>query len=509
MKSKKLLILLSSPLGLVTVLGALIAVVDFLLILIIHDVLVPAIFTEKAWNYIDATLLVLVVAPALYFLVFRKMQEHIIERRHIAEELEQHRNHLEEQLQTRTAELVQARDAAESASHAKSTFLAKMSHEIRTPMNAIIGWNYLLQKQITEPKPHGQLLKVGEVAHHLLKVINDILSLSRIEAGMCNLEKADFDVARMIDHTVGMLVEWASSKGLRLIVEIDPAVPSHLHADSLRLGQILFNFVSNAIKFSDKGKITIRAKVVEDMAQRVLLRIEVEDQGVGLTPEQQAMMFHAFAPADESSARKFDGTGLGLVITRQLATLMGGNVGVKSEPDVGSTFWISAYMGKVANRTQYTDSLKALLLEHPLRIMAQHFTGARLLLAEDDPFNQEVALELLSETGLLVDVVDNGRQAVERVLAGDYALVLMDMEMPVMDGLAATRVIRQSPGKSALPILAMTANAFDNDRQRCIDAGMNDHISKPVDPDMLYSVLLHWLQKSASEVTSVTADKVS
>ena len=218
--------------------------------------------------------------------------------------------------------------------------------------------------------------------------------------------------------------------------------------------------------------------------------------------KQQESLFHVFTQMDDSDSRKFGCTGLGLVITRQLATLMGGEVGVISELGVGSTFWMTAYMGKVANKRLFTDSVKSLLLEHPVSLLAEHYHGTRVLLAEDDVFNQEIALELLGEIGLVVDIVENGQQAVEKVKTTDYALVMMDVQMPVMDGLEATRQIRKLPGKSALPILAMTANAFEEDRRLCMEAGMSDYFSKPVEPEKLYSVLLYWMRKSGHVIES-------
>ena len=417
----------------------------------------------------------------------------ITERKRAELELDRHRHHLETMVQARTLDLIEARDAAESANRAKSAFLANMSHEIRTPMNAIIGLNYLLQRDITDPKAQGRLFKVGEAARHLLGILNDVLDLSKIEADRVVLDQSDVVLTELLDHTADLLRERAAEQGLTLICEVDPDCPTQLHGDPLRLGQMVTNYLSNALKFSHAGTIRLSARVAEETPQTVLVRIEVQDQGIGLTPEQQARLFQPFMQADNSTTREYGGTGLGLVIVARLASLMGGAVGVESTPGLGSTFWFTARLGRNTGAARTERPPDGTAHETAEQRLARCHAGARLLLAEDEPMNQLVTLELLSGLGLTVDVVDNGQLAVERVRDGDYALVLMDVQMPVMDGLEATRAIRRLPDKESLPILAMTSSAFSADRRQCLEAGMNDHIAKPVEPDTLFTKLLRWL----------------
>ena len=524
-----------------------------------------------------------------------------------------------------------ARDEAQEAARVKADFLANMSHEIRTPMNAIIGLTHLAMKTELTPRQLDYLQKVETSSRHLMGIIDDILDFSKAEAGKLAIEAADFELEKVMANVATLVADKAASKGLELIFDVAPDVPRWLSGDSLRLGQVLVNFASNAVKFTAQGEISIRVQVQQHMADGMLLHFSVSDTGIGLTPEQAGALFQSFQQADASTTRKFGGTGLGLAISRKLATLMGGEVGVQSEFGKGSKFWFTAQVGaarapqparvpsatmrgrralvvddndyarevvgdmllalgfEVAEAASGPDAVESVrhaalqgkpfdilyldwrmptldgvstarqisslgLSNAPVVIMVTAYSreevrreaeeagvrdvlvkpvtaallqeatvcalngtpalepgaaplhegewaatmlapvrGARVLLVEDNDINQIVATEILMEAGMVVDLAENGEVAVRKVQETAYDLVLMDMQMPVMDGLEATRAIRKLAGFGALPIVAMTANAMDADRLRCIDAGMDGYVAKPIEPAELWRTLLTWI----------------
>ena len=401
-------------------------------------------------------------------------------------------------------DLEQVRAAnAEASSRARSAFIANMSHEIRTPLNAILGYAGLLKRRTQDKDTSDKLRKIVTAGQHLLGVINDILDMSKIDSGKLRLEDNSVNLPQILDDVRDLISGVCQSKGLELMVDIDPSLPPHLRGDKVRITQCILNFANNAVKFTENGHVKITVKKVSETDDSLMCKFIVTDTGIGIAQEVLPRLFSAFEQAESSTTRKYGGTGLGLVITQRLARQMGGDAGADSVLGQGSTFWfcISLKKGCVLN----ADEAECVDFEQKLM---EDCKCVNILMAEDNKVNQEMTLDLLSDVGLTADIAQNGKEAVNAACSKIYHLILMDMQMPIMDGLEATRRIRQLPGYDQTPIIAMTANTFAEDIEACLGAGMSSHLGKPVLPEVLYKTLYRNLPHATSLSTDNSVDVV-
>lgn len=439
----------------------------------------------------------------------------ISEKKRLGDELDQYRNHLDTLVQRRTAELTAARDAADNANRDKTSFLTRLSHALRTPMNSIVGLAHVLRRSGVSAQQAEKLDKIDSTGRQLTGLVNGMLDLAKIDAGELALESVDFrpaDLVRALDAEIGAAIR---AKGLAWSTYVSE-LPPVLHGDVARLAQALLNYLNNACRFTERGAIELGAHVVEDGEDSCLVRFAVQDTGIGLSVTQQQALFQPFAQSAAAHDGNSLGSGLGLALTRHVALLMGGEVGVDSVEGQGCTFWLTVRLGKVAAEAGRARAAGAIDLTrqangagelnaanapddtHEARLR-RAYSGARLLLVEDDPSTQDVMRMLLSEAGLVPELAGDGFEAIDLAQRNAYALILMDVQMPRMSGLSATRAIRALPGRERTPIVALTANVFDEDRQACLAAGMNDFVAKPIVPELLFAVMLRWLASDATK----------